>query len=101
VDVGAPTPRSAPLRLHASPNPSRGVTRLRIESDAAGFQEVTVCDLLGRAVRRLESGWFDAGERARDWDGLDDSGTRVPAGIYYAQVRAAAGLVRSPIARLE
>jgi flagellar hook capping protein FlgD len=101
VDVGTPAARSAHLRLQASPNPSRALTQLRIESEAAGFQEVTVCDLLGRAVRHLESGWFDAGARARDWDGRDDSGARVPPGIYYAQVRAAAGIVRSPIARLE
>lgn len=101
VAVGTPAARPAALRLQASPNPSRALTRLRIESEAAGFQEVAVCDLLGRAVRHLESGWFDAGARARDWDGRDDSGARVPPGIYYAQVRAAAGMVRSPIARLE
>lgn len=101
--VGLETPirHPASLRLHANPNPSRSLTMLRIEADAAGLQELTVCDVLGRVVRRLGSGWFDAGARERTWDGRDDSGARVPPGIYYAQLRAVDGVVRSPIARLE
>ena len=101
VGVETPIPHPASLRLHASPNPSRSLTMLRIEAAVAGLQELTVCDVLGRVVRRLGSGWFDAGARERTWDGRDDSGTRVPPGIYYAQLKAAAGVVRSPIARLE
>lgn len=101
VGVGSRLPGPAALRLHASPNPSRSLTMLVLEADAAGLQELTVCDLLGRVVRRLGNGWFDAGRRERAWDGRDDSGVRVPPGIYYAHLRAPAGVVRSPIARLE
>lgn len=101
VGLETPLPHPASPRLHASPNPSRSLTMLRIETAAAGLQELTVCDVLGRVVRRLGSGWFDAGARERTWDGRDDSGVRVPPGIYYAQLRVATGVVRSPIARLE
>jgi flagellar hook capping protein FlgD len=101
VGVETPLPTPGVLRLHASPNPCRSLMKLRIETDTAGLQELTVCDLLGRVVRRLGSGWFDAGRREGHWDGRDDSGARVAPGIYYAQLRTPAGAVRSPIVRLE
>ena len=74
---------------------------IRVETDAAGFQELAVCDVLGRVIRRLASGWFDAASREQSWDGLDDAGARVPAGVYYARLRTAAGIARSPVVRLE
>lgn len=101
VDVEAPLPRTSALRLVVRPNPSRSVTGLRVEVGASGIQELVVCDVTGRVVRRLESGWFVAGARSCDWDGRDDSGARVAPGIYYASLRAPTGLVRSPIVRME
>jgi FtsP/CotA-like multicopper oxidase with cupredoxin domain len=91
----------AALRLRASPNPSRSLTLLRVDSDVSGPQALTVRDLLGRVVRRLGSGWFDAGPREVSWDGRDDFGVRLPPGIYYGELRARAAVIRTSIVRLE
>lgn len=99
--VGVETPTPARLRILASPNPSRSLTMLRIEADQAGLQELVVSDLMGRTVRRLGNGWFDAGVRERAWDGRDDAGARMPPGIYFARLTSPGGIVRAAIARIE
>ena len=54
-----------------------------------GSAEVAVFDLSGRRVRTLASGAFESGYRTATWNGRDESGTRVPGGVYF--VRAATG----------
>lgn len=54
-----------------------------------GIAEVAVFDLSGRRVRTLASGAFESGYRTATWNGRDESGTRVPGGVYF--VRAATG----------
>ena len=54
-----------------------------------GRAEVAVFDLSGRHVRTLVSGAFESGYRTATWNGRDESGTRVPGGVYF--VRAATG----------
>ncbi len=100
VGVGPDLPGPAPCRLRASPNPSRSLTWIVVETGAPGLQELTVRDLLGRVVRRLGSGWFDPGRRELAWDGRDDSGEPRPPGIYYVQLRAPSGSIRTPIVRI-
>ncbi len=79
VTLGAP-PASAPSPgLRAWPNPARGETTFALPGAPASGRRVQVCDLAGRCVRRLLT---DAQGRAR-WDGRDDSGRRVPAGVYH------------------
>lgn len=102
TEVGvAPGPQGpGAVRLRASPNPSRSPTRLEVETAAAGFQELGICDLLGREVCRLESGWFDAGRRTVAWDGRDDAGVAQAPGVYFARLRTSAGMLRTAIVRL-
>jgi flagellar hook assembly protein FlgD len=47
-----------------------------------------VFDVAGRAVRTLADGTMEAGSHAVEWDGADDSGKRVAAGIYMVQLNA-------------
>lgn len=46
-----------------------------------------IVDLAGRSVRR----WRDASAGTRSWDGRDDAGREVPAGIYFIRARTSAG----------
>ncbi len=77
------------LALSAAPNPSRGALWFTIGADRAGMQRLTVRDVQGRRVRRLTEGWSPAGSRIVPWDGLDDAGGRLPAGIYLATLEVA------------
>jgi len=49
---------------------------------------------------RLAAGWFDAGPRELAWDGRDEAGAQVPAGVYFAELRTREGTVRVPLVRL-
>ena len=54
-----------------------------------GHAEVGLYDLAGRKVRTLERGIFETGYRATRWDGRDDQGAPVSAGMYF--LRASTG----------
>jgi hypothetical protein len=69
--------------LEARPNPSSGAVDLRFrvpQEGAAGT--LAIWDLAGRTVRTLADGRFTSGAQSIRWDGRDESGARVAAGVY-------------------
>lgn len=42
----------------------------------------------GRHLRRLAAGQLGAGTHTRRWDGKNDRGRPVPAGVYFAELAA-------------
>jgi hypothetical protein len=86
LDAG-PAPGTSGLGVRAQPNPFRNGVQLSIEASVAGVQDLRVLDLLGRTVRILPAGGGQAGARQVVWDGRNESGSRVPAGIYLVQLR--------------
>ena len=87
--VGVGDPALPRLALSVAPNPSRGALQFTLEADRASVQRLTVRDLQGRRVRRLAEGWSTAGSRVVPWDGRDDAGGRLPAGIYLVTLEVA------------
>lgn len=59
---------------------------LRYVLPAAANAELRICDVSGRRVRSLVSGWMEAGVREVTWMGVDTDGRRVLAGVYFAQL---------------
>jgi flagellar hook assembly protein FlgD len=76
----------------AWPNPFNPATTLAFELDAAGPVRLTIHDVAGRRVRKLVDGARTAGRHDVRWDGRDDAGQTVAAGVYLARVVAAGGL---------
>jgi hypothetical protein len=82
----------------ARPNPVVGRTEIAyaVGADIAGSGPVAVRlalhDLLGRRVRVLHEGRQGMGQYSVHWDGRDESGRSVGAGVYY--LHFAAGPVR-------
>jgi len=100
----AVSPENGPSRIALSPpapNPSRGATSLTLELSRAGQADVIVFDAGGRRVRTLLAGRLDAGSHTLGWDGTDDAGTRVGAGVYFVRARAAEGTARRRIVKVE
>ncbi len=91
-------PAHVGLRLHVAPNPALGGATLRLMGEADAVEAlagatrglcVTIHDPSGRQVRRLPlAGGMPPAAR---WDGCDSGGARLPAGLYHARLRAAAG----------
>jgi hypothetical protein len=70
-----------------APNPFHDRTSLRLELTAPGPLEVEIFDVAGRHVRMLAGGLREAGIHTVTWDGRDDAGRRVAAGVYQCRVR--------------
>jgi len=75
--------------LHCAPSPFNRTAAVSYELGQAGPVELTVRDVSGRLVRRLESGYRSPGRYDVSWNATDDRGRRMPAGIYF--LRFAAG----------
>ena len=69
------------------PNPFNPavVLPLDLATDAAGVS-LTVYDVLGRRVRQVWDGPLGAGTHRFTWDGRDEAGKGVAAGVYIYQV---------------
>ncbi len=74
-----------------APNPFTEQTTFAFHLGGAGPAELLILDSAGRIVRRLADGTLPAGATHLAWDGRDDAGTRVSAGVYFARLRSAAG----------
>lgn len=77
-----------------TPNPSRGASRLSFAVPRATNARLTLHDVHGRQVRTLFEGDIAAGPTDVTWDGRDDGGRLVAAGVYFARLEAA-GEVRT------
>jgi len=80
-----------PRHYHLSqnyPNPFNPVTTLQYELPRAGEVWLTVYDRTGRRVRSLVDGQQQAGVYRILWNGSDDNGGPVAAGLYICQMRA-------------
>lgn len=49
----------------------------------SGTAEVVAYDAAGRRVRMLTSGVFTTGIHTTSWDGRDENGNDVTAGVYF------------------
>ncbi len=98
VYTGAPgPPPSGPFAfsIAVSPQPAVGQATITYTPTAASRLSVYVHDLSGRLVRTL----LEDSERASarqdlTWDGRDDAGATLPAGVYLVRATAG-GLVRT------
>ena len=90
--AGVEAPGALPLadRLHgARPNPSGAEPAIHFSKAREGRMTLTVFDVTGRAVRTLVDGSVAPGLHSVVWDGRNDRGAAVGAGIYWAQMRTA------------
>jgi len=72
-----------------SPNPSSTGSTIRFAVPREGPARLQVFDVRGARVATLAAGTFAAGPHTLTWDGTDDSGRRVGAGIYFIELEAA------------
>jgi len=91
---------TAPAALaHAAPNPFTETTRFSFELRFPGSVRLDVIDVTGRRVRTLQDGSLSGGAHAFDWDGRDEAGRAVSAGVYFFRLRAAGIAYSRPVVR--
>lgn len=70
------------------PNPFSTTTAISYHLATHAEARVTVYDILGNEVKTLGRGIHAAGAHTISWDGTNDSGARVAAGIYFYRLQA-------------
>jgi uncharacterized protein (UPF0212 family) len=86
VEGGAP---AVAFSFVTAPNPfgPEGGAQISLTVPANGQVEVTVYDVQGRRVRELYAGETTEKSLSLRWDGTDDDGRTVGAGIYFCRAR--------------
>ncbi len=75
----------------AWPNPFNPRVTLSFALPVSGGARLAVFDLRGREVAVLRDGALPAGTHTAAWDGRDDGGRAMPAGVYMAVLRTELG----------
>jgi hypothetical protein len=73
------------------PNPFNPRTSLLYSVPVSMEVKFAIYDVKGRLVRTLVDGQVEAGEHREEWDGKDDSGHEVPAGVYHYRLSTKEG----------
>jgi flagellar hook assembly protein FlgD len=79
--------------LHpARPSPFAGTTTMQLDVPAGAERvRLAVYNVQGQLVRTLVDAVVSPGRREFVWNGMDDAGRPVSAGIYFARCRSDAG----------
>jgi len=80
-------PREGAALLANRPNPFSHSTAIHFRMPAAGEADLAVFDVAGRRVRQLARATLPAGEHVTVWDGSDDDGRPVQAGVYFTHLK--------------
>ena len=68
------------------PNPSRGPATFEFTIPSAGSVDLSVLDLAGRRLARLQNGLLPAGPHRVQWSGRDAADRRLEPGVYWVSL---------------
>ena len=75
--------------LHQNyPNPFNPTTQIRYDLPKNEFVDIIIYDLMGRKIKSLFNTYQNAGYRSVNWNGGNDSGQPVSAGMYIYTIQA-------------
>jgi hypothetical protein len=84
------------------PNPFTASTSMRYDLKTPSSVSLAVYDVAGRLQRRLDARAIAVpGSYTVAWDGTDDGGRRVPAGVYFYRLVTAAGVATARVVRIQ
>jgi hypothetical protein len=69
------------------PNPTRGASRFRFRVPRGHAGDLKVYGVQGQIVRSLFAGRTSSETSVVEWNGRDDRGARVRAGVYFVALR--------------
>ncbi len=89
VGIGVGDSPAYDFLLHTPyPNPMLGGSRIAFDLAEPGRARLTVHDVAGRLIRIVGDDFYQRGRNEVSWDGADDSGERVAAGIYLVRIQS-------------
>jgi hypothetical protein len=104
VDAGEPAlgGKDRVAFARAQPNPARGSMMFSHSRPLVGPYVAAIYDVRGRQVKEVARGDATAMGDVRRWvwDGRDEGGVVVPAGMYFYRVADTAGVMKEKVVRL-
>lgn len=94
IPLRAEAARTDEIQPEAYPNPFNATATISFTLPDDGEVELTICDILGRTVRRLAGGYFPQGTHTIAFDGRSDNGDLLASGVYLYRL-AVAGRVQT------
>jgi hypothetical protein len=92
---------NTPRLLAARPSPFRASTKLGFELPREESVSLHLFDSQGRSIRSLlESDVRTAGTHRIQWDGRNEGGDQVPAGMYWVRMTAGTSVFTRSLARI-
>ena len=91
----------ASVRIAGAPNPFGDKMTIQFQLPSAQHVRLAIFDLAGRRLRDLASGLLPAGNHRVAWNGLNDGGHAVGAGIYFARLDLPGRSLKTKVVRLE
>lgn len=88
ADVVDPAGNTVLQFLAPAPNPGRESITLSLILHARARVRVEIVDVAGRQVRVITDGERSAGRHELSWDGRNESGERLPAGVFFARLKS-------------
>jgi hypothetical protein len=83
------------------PNPFSTTAAIRFSVPRAGHVRLTVYDLSGRLIRTLVDGDMSAAAHSVVWDGCDQSGNELGAGVYFCRLETSERTLTQKLLRVE
>ncbi len=70
------------------PNPFNAETKISLDLPVSTNINLAIFDMLGRKVKTLAEGFYQAGIHQFNWDGKSDTGERLSSGVYFYTVKS-------------
>ena len=70
------------------PNPFNPITIIRYDVPKGLFVKIAIYDMIGRKVSTLVNSYEQPGLKSIQWNGTDDFGRPVSAGLYLYEIKA-------------
>lgn len=74
--------------LKAYPNPFKGVVTIECQMPTKGAADISIYNITGQLIKRLESGQMIDGKCRVTWNGTDNAGNKIKGGIYLVCMKA-------------
>jgi hypothetical protein len=75
------------------PNPFNPTTSIRFGLPSVQDVKIVIYDILGKPIRTLVNSQYSAGYHSVVWDGMDNSGNVISAGVYIYRLESSAKTV--------
>ena len=76
------------FRISNYPNPFNPRTTINFSLTQDTYLNIVIHDIMGEKIKQILSGNYMAGQNTIQWDGTNNKGETVSAGVYFFSIEA-------------